>query len=373
MRILKAGAPFRAVIVGTMFLFLIPGCRKVALMASPDQAPSETSGAILFQDNFDESPDWQSQQTVAKSVGGQDRAWPATYRGNCTTTCPPQGWTAYRTSASHFTDTPGLDTYVLSSAGARGGSGKGVTLNVESTTGYGDWAGESLDLRLGATGYQELFVRFWLKYDPIWLWTDPGNTQHAQQKLIRISRFNADPTDYMNHNPQMFFTPTENGPSWMPDWYYNKSYSLTSFFSSEFFNTQPNGSIGYGPTQTFSSFVWPSDGQWHLYEFRVKMNQAPADGKGEWEFWIDGSTASNKHAVKTNVNWVDSSGAVATGWNYLMFLDNITVAPAPVADKKEMPIFMDDAVVYTPMDASNPACGGDCTTDGRLPLNYVVQ
>jgi len=51
--------------------------------------------------------------------------------------------------------------------------------------------------------------------------------------------------------------------------------------------------------------------------------------------------------VKTDVLWVDSSGSVTQGWNYLMFLDNITVAPAPLSEKKEMQIYMDDVVVST--------------------------
>ncbi|AKM78034.1 TPA: hypothetical protein DDZ49_03600 [Candidatus Wolfebacteria bacterium] len=309
--------------------------------------PNSSQATIIFEDNFDDSPDWQSQQTVAKSVGGNDRAWPATYVDACSSACPPQRWTAYRASASYFTDTPGNDTYVLNTDGARGGSGKGITLNVESTGSYGDWAGGSLDLSLGSVGYQELFVKYWLKYDSNWLWTNPGNTQHGQQKLIRISRFSGDINDYNNHNPQMFFTPTENGPSWMPDWYYNKSFPPASFFSSEFFNTQANGSIGYGPTQTFASLVWPSDGGWHSYEFRTKMNSAPGAANGEWEIWIDGQSTPDKHQVKTDVLWVDSNGSVTQGWNYLMFLDNITVAPAPLSEKKEMQIYMDDVVVST--------------------------
>lgn len=309
--------------------------------------PKYASAAILFEDNFDNSPDWQSQQTIAKSVGGTDRAWPATFTGVCTTTCPPQNWTAYRASASYFTDTPGNDTYVLNFTGARGGSGKGITLNVESSGSYGNWAGGSLDLFLGTLGYQELYVKYWLKYDANWLWTNPTNTEHGQQKLIRISRFSGNLNDYNNHNPQMFFTPTENGPSWMPDWYYNKSYPPTSFFSSEFFNTQANRSIGYGPTQTFASLIWPSDSGWHSYEFRVKMNSAPGVADGEWEIWIDGQNTPDKHQVKTTVSWVDSTGTVDQGWNYLMFLDNITVAPALLSEKKEMQIYMDDVIVST--------------------------
>ncbi|OFZ19583.1 MAG: hypothetical protein A2X94_14140 [Bdellovibrionales bacterium GWB1_55_8] len=380
-------------ISSVLLVALIPGCGRtitdllnqtpsdpIPLEPIPSPSPLPSPSAIIFSDNFESSPDWHSQQTVHKSVGGVDRAWPATYSRACTTTCPPEGWTAYRAAASYFTDTPGLETFTLGAQGHRssgpgstGATGKGITRNVESSGAYGSWEGGSLDVWLGPEGQEELLVRYWLKYAPDWTWTDAGNTQHAQQKLIRISRFAGDVTDTVNFNPQMFFNPTQNGPSWMPDWYYNHSYSSTSFFSSEFFNPQPSGSIGYGPTQTFASLLWPSDGGWHLYEFRVKMNSAPGVSDGHWELWIDGLTTPEKHAAKTDVLWVDSTGSVSPGWNYLMFLDNITVAPAEVSAKKEMQIFLDDVVVYSPMSAADPECGGNCSADGRLPTDYVVK
>jgi hypothetical protein len=40
-------------------------------------------------------------------------------------------------------------------------------------------------------------------------------------------------------------------------------------------------------------------------------------------------------------------GANAKGWNWLMVLDNVTVASYPLTAKKEMALYMDDFVVST--------------------------
>ncbi len=91
--------------------------------------PGYSYGEILFEDNFDNSPDWQSQQTVHKSQpGGKDIAWPETWIDYpCTQYCPPQGWTFYDAASSNWTDDRRNDTYILDFTGARGGYGTGIT------------------------------------------------------------------------------------------------------------------------------------------------------------------------------------------------------------------------------------------------------
>jgi hypothetical protein len=54
-----------------------------------------------------------------------------------------------------------------------------------------------------------------------------------------------------------------------------------------------------------------------------------------------------------------------------MILDNVTNASAPLSDRKEMSIYMDDVVVYSPMSSADNECGGNCSGDGRLPLDYT--
>ncbi len=294
---------------------------------------------ILFQDNFDNSPDWQSNQTVNKSQsGGYDISFGQTRFDTCTTNCPPQGWTSYRAASSHWTDDRRKDTYVLSSEGARGGSGKGITYNVEVSGTYGTWAGGSLDLWLGETGYDELYIRYYLKFDPNWKWTDPADPQHGQLKLIRISTLN-DNIWTTSGNPQQYGSTGLNMPVFYPDWYFNKSYSSTTIFNSERFAPV----YTYGNNKNVPSAVWPSDGDWHCYEFYVKINSTPGVADGVWREYIDGVQI----AESTTVEWKMAGSNTTHKWNWLMFMDNVTVASAALTDHVEMQMYMDDVVVST--------------------------
>ena len=313
--------------------------------------PNFAYSAVLFEDNFDSSPDWQSNQTISKSVPpGEDKGWPNTYKNNCQPGyCPPDKWTSYRTASSKWTDDRRRDTFVLNSEGARGGSGKGVTLNVESTGDYGTWAGGSLDLWLGEQGYQELYIRMYIQYTSEWSWSD--GSQHGQQKLIRISTFNEDIAT-TSQNPHIFSGSSGiNWPTWYPDWYYNANdaYEYAALMSS----TRTAPTYITDGDETYSSARWPADTNWHCYEFHVKMNSAIGVADGVWEFYLDG----NLKASRNNVKW-KQTGANSKGWNWLMVLDNVTVAPFPLTEHKEMAIHMDDFVVSTNYIGPNYVIGG---------------
>jgi hypothetical protein len=309
---------------------------------------SPASAEIIFQDNFDNSPDWQSNQTVHKSQqGGYDIGWGSTRADTCTTNCPPQGWTSYRAASSFWTDDRRKDTYVLNSEGARGNQGKGITFNAEVSGDYGTWAGGSLDLWLGETGYDELYVRYYLKYSTSWKWTNPENTQHCQQKLIRISTFN-DNVWTSDSSPQQYQSIGLNRPVYYPDWYYNKSYPPDTKLYVTIL-TAPNYSEE--SSTVYNDVIWPNDGNWHSYEFHVKMNSAPGVNDGVWGFYIDGVLL----AERTDVPWKEAGSNTTHNWNWLMFLDNITNGSSPMDTHTEMPLYMDDVVVSTEYIGPDPA------------------
>lgn len=313
-------------------------------------APAYTE--IIFQDNFDNSPDWQSQQTVNKSQpGGYDITWSITRSDTCTTHCPPQGWTSYRTSSSIWTDNRGKDTYVLSSEGARGGKGKGITYNVEVSGDYGTWTGGSLDIWLGETGYQELYIRYYLKFSSNWQWTDPEQNFHCQQKLMRISTFN-DNILTTSYNPQEFGTGSLNWPVLYPDWYFNKSFPPVQMTMA----VRKAPDYATDEDEMVANAHWPTDSDWHCYEFRVKMNSAPGVADGEWEAWIDGVSVGKR----TDVEWKMTGSDTTRGWNWIMLLDNITNASATKDSHTEMQLYMDDVVIsneYIGLAADDPRSG----------------
>lgn len=293
---------------------------------------------ILFQDNFDNSPDWRSNQTVNKGAGGHDISWGNSRADKCTTHCPPEGWTSYRAPSSHWKDDRRKDTFILDSTGARGDTGKGITYNIEVTGWFGTWSGGSLDLWLGENGYDELYVRYYLKYDIEWQWSTPQDTQHSYQKLVRISTFN-DNIWTTTENPQYYGSNSYNVPVFFPDWNHNyglkKTYFLMSTRLAPDYTIGPNGDFRNGPE--------PKIGVWQCYEFYVKMNSANGAADGIYRTWLDGKLV----AEAMNVEWKQADSDTSHNWNWLMLLDNTTNASAPLADHKEITVYMDDVVVST--------------------------
>lgn len=295
---------------------------------------------IIFQDNFNNSPDWQSNQTIKKSQpGGYDISWKNTRQDTCTSLCPPKGWTSYRTASSIWTDNRRKDTFLLNAEGARGGSGKGIVYNVEVSGTFGIWTGGSLDIWLGKVGYKELYIRYYLKFDPLWKWTNASSTQHHLQKIIRINTFN-DNIWTSTTNPQQFGkSQGKNMPVWLVELYYNKFYPPIHLSSQV--RTAPD----YTPLASIEDYnaLIPTDGQWHCYEFHVKMNTSPGVPDGVWGFYIDGKLKSEKK----DIAWKAKDSNLKHDWNWLMLLDNVTNISATKEDHIEMQMYMDDVIVST--------------------------
>ncbi|AKM78036.1 MAG: Fibronectin type III domain protein [Candidatus Wolfebacteria bacterium GW2011_GWE1_48_7] len=332
--------------------------------------PNFSQAAIIFEDNFNDSPDWQS----AESNPGDNVDWFSSswIRNPSGPPEPPmQNWTSYRTEIPLGNS---VKRYILSEEGKRGISGKGVTYNVESS---GTWSGGGLDLYLGNTGYQEIFVRFYLRYDPAtWVWAlRETGLNGEKQKLIRISRLKDEPTAQTAWNPQLFDTAASGGhqmPVLYPDVKENNGagyntpsvnglYGLyleyTRRFDPEYGSESPSETRSFPmPSLGLKNFVPPTsgtdsstdyyktDGDWHSYEFRVKMNSAPGVADGEWETWVDGGENPAQHTLKIGVAWVSSGGSVSPGWNWFTVLDNVNTATG-LPNGTIMKMYMDDFVV----------------------------
>ena len=345
---MKFKTPITKTIVSSTFLLLI-------FFAT--QAFAE----IIFQDNFENSPDWQSQQTVSKPAGGLDVT---SLRNTCTKYCPPQYWTGYTAASSLWSDNRRLDTFILDSTGARGGSGKGITYNVENGTDVGaGWTGGRLLLWLGERGYTELYIRMFVKYPPDWIWEGRyraanGLLQNTLQKLMRISTYN---TDIYNkaHNPLYWGSSGMNYPAFIPDWYYNNSYTQWgTTFVPTVVKAPDYDSKGDG--QSYTSVSLPPDNQWHCYEFHVKMNSVLGAADGVWEFYLDDVL----QASRNNIVWKKTGADTSHNWNWLFFLDNVYLGAYPSADHREFPLYMDDVVVSTTRIGSKYVIAGQMGFQG---------
>ncbi len=323
--------------------------------------PIQCFSGVLFEDNFDAQPDWGSKQSTS------DISWPSTYSGTCTTYCPPQGWTAYRAVRTLFAaDT--LDTYVIDSAGAYGGSGKGVTYNIESTGGTPDWTtdnysstwvGGGMNIYLGDnTNYDELYVRYRMKYGNGWRWNDPNHLfKNVEWKMIGIDSYKCTiPGTCTNFqgitcNPVARF-PSGGGcvePAAAIEQYHNAS---TSGQSVESPLVRPMISVRRAPTYdaTFGPLNWtqnmPQDNNWHTYEFYVKMNSAPGVADGCFTLFIDGTQVNSNCVIEWEMA-TTSAEFQAIGWNWISFFDNITISAHDKVDQQHQQIYFDDVVVST--------------------------
>lgn len=357
-----------------------------------------TRAEIIFEDSFDASPDWESHEsTPGNNVNWFSSSW--IYNPSGPPEPPMQNWTSYRTEIP-LSNT--VKRYVLNEEGKRGASGKGITYNVESK---GTWSGGGLDLYLGNIGYQEIFVRFYLRYDPatwVWAWRDTG-FNGEKQKLIRISRLKDEPTTQTSWNPQLFGTLAEGGHQ-MPVLYpdakenngvgyntpsvngkyglyleYTKRYDPEYGTESPFeIRTFPMPSLGLKnfvpPTSGTDASIdyYKTDGDWHSYEFRVKMNSAPGVADGEWEAWIDGGENPAQHTLQTGVAWVSNGGSVTPGWNWFTVLDNVNTATG-LPNGTIMKVHMDDFVVSTSYIGPNYVIGVVDTAAPAVPSGLIVE
>lgn len=263
---------------------------------------------------------------------------------------------------------------------------RGMTYNVEVgftfPAGVGWTGGSPLTMHLGDAGYHEMYVAMWLKYDSAWTWLhnplfssagvpQPEGSQNvagAQQKLVFISRLNEVLTASSaadNHS---------NGPlhpSWLPHWfnfltskpyfayYANRSHQSNGILVSyvdknDLWTKKPeyypdydrdNGPYKWpdnGVTDGVDGFIH-SDGQWHHYEYHVKMNSAPGVADGVQEAWLDG----RKKFSKTDMPFVLTGGSVSRGFNYVELFDNAYVLSHLYTDNVVYPIYIDDVVIST--------------------------
>ena len=294
---------------------------------------SNAYAAVLFEDNFDSSPDWQSNQTTSKDNGGEDIAVVDDPSDGCIgDRCPPSGWYGYYVAASYWADR-GEDTYLLSSEGAYGGTGKGLTYNHESV---GTWAGGRLFIWLGETGYDELYARMRIKYEVGWEWNNGAG--NAQQKWMRISSFWGDALGAPAEPWNQYQSIGLNESVFYPDMYYNGAFESLSF------QVACNASPNYVEVDWMNYPGYPAidDGQWHVLEYRVKMNSVPGIADGEYESWVDGAQFN----VRTDIEWRQAGSVTTWGWNCVLPLDNMYTSFDP-SIHKEQKLYMDDIVIST--------------------------
>lgn len=320
-------------------------------------------GQTVYNTGFEDVADW-TQTRPAKNLTGY--GWPITWSGynSGNPTYPPPKkndgtflFDMFRAGATLF-DPPNVTPMVEIKNGIGRNKGRGLNYNVEVSGTNGTWTGgEPAGIWLGQDGFQDVYVRFYLKYPPEWKWTNDSNpisNRSAQQKIMKIARYNGTLND--GGNPALYVAPTgggKNHPVWIPDWYQyiSVSPSYSKFLNSE--RLSPNYTANDTQSDAFSQspsyypsgndFLWPTDSDWHCYEFRAKMNSAPGVTDGISEIWMDGV----RRWSKRNIAWVQTGGSVVQGWNSITILDNATIPAYPLVSQVTYQLYLDDVVVST--------------------------
>ncbi len=335
--------------------------------------PNFSQAAIIFEDNFNDSPDWQSAESYPSTNAG----WPNTWKDKPggPSQPPPQNWTAYSAAIPRWDRGP---TWKLDAGGARN-SGKGITFAVEAVH---TWAGGGLDLYLGNAGYQELYMRGYYKYDPVTFhWptiNNEGINNGNYHKIARISRYQLEPS--LVNNPQQFLAPSYQAPTFYPEVAVNTGtgyqnppdLNAVHFLGARVFDP----GAGDASAEDFYTLPMPSDGGWHSYEFRVKMNSAPGVADGEWEVWVDDGINSYQHHKRTGLAWVgaDSVNGLSPGWNWVNALDNITInQTGTIYENTEMKIFLDDFVISDSFIGKDYIIGTADITAPAAPTGLGVE
>ena len=343
-------------------------CVILALLLCPAQ---EGFCAILFSENFNSHSNWSPDQS------GTTECWDP-----CNSA--PVGYEGYRVMGTIFPDgNPRHNTLNIDSTNPRGGTGKSLTYWVESGGGTTIWPSDGLLVKDLGQEYNELYARVWIKFQPGWQFV---TTENPMQKFFRIAHYMGAgmPWGYSanglngqsNTMPQMIFDLAKYGggtsdlaavvsPRCSPGYYCSPNTTGNFYFPA--MNGKPAGSYGGGGID-FGDPGMVGDGNWHCWEFYMKTNSAVGRADGIYKFWQDGVLIGQAN----NIAWSDTGTPRIYGWNQVILGGNNMNPYANVSAGAEQWYAFDDFVIYTPMSPSDPACNGQCTTDGRLPLNYVI-
>lgn len=301
-------------------------------------------GEVLFEDNFNSHQDWSPTQPIYPDsiVCKPDGS------GACNDM--PTGWNAYRIQGSPYT-TAGNNTLVLDSTNARGGSGKGMTYWCESG-GTSTWWSDGM-LTKTFTPENEVYVAFWVKFKDGYQFPAPGDL--FQQKIFRIGHLSPDdytyyPTQQPYNEPQVIFDLVKAGQTPVlgdlgvlaavrnhPDYYFDYSPYNVGVRQLVW------GGSSYSPTGTGFSRSGLEDGEWHYFQFYVKLNSSAGSQDGVFKFWQNDTLLLSYDAVA----WIETGGDMNRKWNFFSIGGNVFNHYSDSENKDEQWYAYDDVVLST--------------------------
>lgn len=358
-------------------------------------ASSAVNAGVIFQDNFDNTPDWTSDQLLKSK-------WNA-----------PQGWTAGRSDElwSPATGYPNKhpNAEILSSNAdkAYGGKGKSFVAWRESyNPGWNKFNSDSVILKHFSQGYDAIYVEFYVTFSNNMIKSYYANGL-GQSKLFRVFSFNDSMSDVSNLFS--YFT-EDNKPEFLWDIAGDTTYGVRNFLAfrmrgdddiRSYIDPQlPSGaqmmgsgdmSLWYGPSASQGMgiggttphfidyknggnitshpnnmdqvFGGPSD--WVKMAFYVKMNSAPGVADGKMMEWMNGQRILNLD----NIPWV-RTGQNMVSWNTVGISGNDFFRLYPNSDEHEEWYAIDNVVVR---DDLPPSLREGMASPPNAPKNLKVN
>lgn len=340
---------------------------KYLLVTSLVAAPLFAGAEVIFEENFDDQPDWHS------AMHSTDRTQ---LEG---THVIPRGWSAVRQdpvwapSLGHPDKHESIEILESNYFKARGGSGKSYVAWRDATEGpEWRWNSDSILAKHFSEGFEQLYVSFWIRFSPEW--TPLGET--GSTKLFRMSHWNGEEGIFgyggdRNNGPVLFWNYSANNYGArlsvnlrgypIDDNYLMEDPPIENWprqSSSLNFDNNIRDLDGDGVTDNIvdrlmnrltgepvkgsivsHDEIWGDD--WHRIEFYVKMNSAPGLLDGELHMWI------NEQLVirNTTVPWVGRTAQEMPLWNVVALGGNSHFHAYPDSDRRQEWYSIDDVVV----------------------------
>lgn len=329
-------------------------------------------GGIIFQDNFDNQPDYVGDDYLAS---GQHTLWAVD--GDKV----PQGWSAISLWTYNRASNPSF-LQITSANSDKAYGGKGKSLVIRRFSGSVAWSGDAELAKNFEPGYDSLYVSFEIKFQPGW-------TPSGESKIFRIGHYApgtrgssywsalnmgvlweylAYPTtasglrNYLNlnslHAPgeKNFANPT------IKDHYTNliDGMGISNSFIRSPYHLKGNSAVDNQPglIDKQTGAVIPDGGVtgshamvfgdgWNKMAFYVKLNSAPGKQDGQLKEWMNGKLIFSNDTIP----WIQAGQDPTAKFNAVKFGGNDFWQTYPASEQVTQWYSIDNVVMRTDIPA----------------------
>ena len=297
-----------------------------AILQSCGYDAQTSYAAVIFEENFDSKADWNMDGSKGECSSG-------------TCSDAPANWNYYRQTNGFGQPT----ARIFNQADHSTGSGKSYIIYSESDPNV-NWPSDAQLSKVFAQDYPELYWRAWIKTQPGW-----QSAASSEFKVLRTAHYDRTGNLYEyfaagNSSPTFLMelgTSGLHGTDYVPA--YRCDPQTTSYYCPQYpYDNDYFTALGSSIQPPTAQGMY-ADGQWHRYDFHVKMNTRTGstwNKDGVAEFWYDGVLKMSH----TDVQWKYPGSDTSVGWNSVSIGGN---ANNTFASQGEQWYAIDDVVVST--------------------------